>query len=282
MSSCKPEGLCLTLSEQSSGTTVTQVQAIEFIYYLLQHDCRLIMHDELINAGLYVLLENLQHSIMSQNRCSARYNPDLLILLASSRKALIFVEENEVNTVAKPLLRLDILAFLRRELYYSPALTQAFRNAMSVLYSTYQGESSKAFPDARSGALSHLALVYISSITAIHSVIFKYLSVTWSALHLRQEHTPYRRCPMPPLTRIEIEQFIHAVTLVQGYFFRRSICRIHVRSRIFKTVGEEGHLRYYSVVQVRGDYRGSHIYGNYTSLDALYFPDDLQIGRAHV
>ena len=263
MSFCKPDALCLTLPDQSSGITVTQVQAIKLICDLLHHDLWLNIHDEFINAGLFVLLENLQHFIVAQNRYSARYDPDLDILLASSRKALIFVEENEVNNIAKPLLRLDPSDFWRGNVSYDPTLIQAFLNAMSVFHSNYKIKSLEA-PSTYGDMLSTLGDHYGFDISLKFYLIFRYLKTKTS-----ENFRPNCRLPMSLLPRSEIEQFICATAIIE----RRLLLPYghSMWHKIFKTVGIEGCLRYCSVVQIRDSFEEDIVY-----LDALCFPEDLE------
>ena len=61
----------LTLLERSSGTTVTQLQTIELICDLAIGDYQFTLRDKLMNAGLHIHLETLQHFIMVQKRYSA-------------------------------------------------------------------------------------------------------------------------------------------------------------------------------------------------------------------
>ena len=100
-------GSNLVLNQQSAGTSLTQSQALDLICDMILYDSGSTIRDEFLNAGLHADLNNLQcycHMAQNQYPYLARRDPDIDILLASSRKALTFVEDHEINTAAKPFL----------------------------------------------------------------------------------------------------------------------------------------------------------------------------------
>ena len=216
-----------------------------------------------MNSGLYVLLENLQHFITTRSQYTTRRDPDLDDLLASVQKALIYIGENEINTIAKPLLSLDLGEVWKGRFSYDRTLIQTFANTISVLSSKYEHILRSPHPAPHVDASSQLAHAHRVHIAVIYNIIFSYLSVN-GFQHLYPEHISNRKSPMPPLPRNEIEQCIHATISVRWYFLLPFTLR--VRHRIFKTVGEEGNLRYCSVVQKQGFIEGDLVYS-----DALYF-----------
>lgn len=80
---------------------------------------------------------------MAQNQYQylARRNPDVDSLLASSRKALVFVEESEVNAAAKEVLNSEVLYKLynSRDQRDKAAFISAWFHAFDIFsrYMTY-------------------------------------------------------------------------------------------------------------------------------------------------
>ena len=106
--------------EHSSGTSLTRSQALELICDLILHDHGrgLKIRSDFLDAGLYAELKNLQrycYMVQSQYQYLAHCDPDFDLLLISSRKALLFVEENEVIAAAKPFLSLNPLKIAQFE-----------------------------------------------------------------------------------------------------------------------------------------------------------------------
>ena len=72
---------------------------------------------------------------MAQNQYQylAHRDPDIDFLLASSRRALVFVEENEVNTAVKPFLSLSRQEIQRKSHRDAAAFTTTLNYAFTIL-----------------------------------------------------------------------------------------------------------------------------------------------------
>ena len=120
---------------RSTGTTITQLQAIELICDLVLHNPA--FRDEFQDAGLGTILNILEFSLRSQGSLS-NYDsddPKLDMLLTSSRKALIYVEENELNSAVKPILTLKFSTRGQDSLSNVPAVLRAFMSSLKAMYS---------------------------------------------------------------------------------------------------------------------------------------------------
>lgn len=94
------------------------------------------IRDEFLEAGLNAELQDLwlySNMPRKQYQRLACRDPNIDFLLASSRKALVFVEENEINTVAKPLLRLKRKEILDKPYPDKLAMLPTLLHAYSVL-----------------------------------------------------------------------------------------------------------------------------------------------------
>ena len=93
--------------------------------------------DKFQDAGLGTILNILEFSLRSQGSLS-NYDsddPKLDMLLASSRKALIYVEENELNSAVKPILTLNFWIRCQDSLPDVPAVLRAFMSSLKAMYS---------------------------------------------------------------------------------------------------------------------------------------------------
>ena len=116
---------------RSTGTTITQLQAIELVCDLVSRNP--LFRDEFHNAGLSTTLNILECSLRSQG-LSNYDDPKLDMLLASSRKALIYVEENELTSAVKPILTLDFWIRCQDSLPDVPAMLRAFMISLKAIY----------------------------------------------------------------------------------------------------------------------------------------------------
>ena len=92
--------------------------------------------DKFQDAGLGTILNILEFSLRSQGSLS-NYDsddPKLDMLLASSRKALIYVEENELTSAFKPVLTLSFSKRGRDFQSDGPAVLRAFMSSLKAIY----------------------------------------------------------------------------------------------------------------------------------------------------
>ena len=118
---------------------MTQAQALDVICDLIPRVSAI--RDEFLKAGLSAELDSLCrycHTVQNQYRYLAHGDPDIDILLASSRKALVFAEESEVHTVAKPLISLHSWEVEHKpycdKIAFIPALLHACTTLLRYMY----------------------------------------------------------------------------------------------------------------------------------------------------
>ena len=100
-----------------------------------------------MDAGLCTILNILEFSLRSRSLLS-NYDsddPKLDMLLASSCKALIYVEENELNSAVKPILTLDFPTIDQDsfKLFDVPAVLRAFMSSLKAICSQLNTEEKR-------------------------------------------------------------------------------------------------------------------------------------------